>query len=69
MLNANLDLNITDYVVVDFSAVAKLVDDLGGISVYMTKEEVVHLNNYCGDRQGYRRNLHEARAFRRAGDI
>ncbi|HUM83181.1 MAG TPA: LCP family protein [Lachnospiraceae bacterium] len=47
MLNANLDLNITDYVVVDFSAVAKLVDDLGGISVYMTKEEVVHLNNYC----------------------
>ncbi len=47
MLNANLDLNITDYVVVDFSAVAKLVDDLGGITVYMTKEEVVHLNNYC----------------------
>ncbi len=47
MLNANLDLNVTDYVVVDFTAVAKLVDDLGGISVYMTKQEAVHLNNYC----------------------
>ena len=47
MLNANLDLNITDYVIVDFNAVATLVDDLGGITVYMTEEEAVHLNNYC----------------------
>ena len=47
MLNANLDLNITDYVVVDFNAVARLVDDLGGIDVLMTHEEVAHMNNYC----------------------
>ncbi|MCR5294300.1 MAG: LCP family protein [Lachnospiraceae bacterium] len=47
MVNANLDLNITQYVTVDFSAVAKLIDDLGGITVYMTAQEVIHLNNYC----------------------
>ena len=47
MLNKNLDLNIHDIVVVDFSAVAKLVDDIGGIDVWMTFQEVVHMNNYC----------------------
>ena len=47
MLNRNFDLNIHEYVVVDFSAVAMLVDDLDGIDVYMTEEEVIHMNNYC----------------------
>ena len=47
MLNRNLDLNIHDYIVVDFNAVAILVDDVGGIDVWMTYEEVVHMNNYC----------------------
>lgn len=47
MLNKNLDLNIHDIVVVDFAAVAKLVDDIDGIDVHMTYEEVVHMNNYC----------------------
>ena len=47
MLNANLDLNITQYVIVDFNAVATLIDDLGGITITLTEQEVVHLNNYC----------------------
>lgn len=47
MLNANLDLNITQYVIVDFNAVATLIDDLGGINITLTEQEVVHLNNYC----------------------
>ena len=47
MLNANLDLNITDYVTVDFSAVADLVDAVGGIEVPLSYAEIVHLNNYC----------------------
>ena len=47
MLNANLDLNITEYVVVDMKALATLIDDLGGISIILTEEEVGHLNNYC----------------------
>ena len=47
MMNRNFDLAVTDYVVVDFNAVAQLVDDLGGISVTMTGDEVTHMNNYC----------------------
>ena len=47
MLNKNFDLNIHDYVVVDFNGVAKLVDDIDGIDVWMTKQEIVHMNNYC----------------------
>lgn len=47
MLNTNLDLNVTDFVSVDFQAVAEAVELLGGIDVDLKEEEVVHLNNYC----------------------
>ena len=46
MINANLDLNITDYVVVDFRAVMKLVDAVDGIDITLTDQEAIHLNNY-----------------------
>ena len=47
MLNKNLDMNISDFVTVNFQAVAETVELLGGIDVEMKKEEVIHLNNYC----------------------
>lgn len=47
MLNNNLDLMVTDYVAVDFNAVAEVVDLLGGIEVELTHDEIVHMNNYC----------------------
>lgn len=47
MLNKNLDMNISDFVTVNFQAVAETVELLGGIDVEMKKEEVAHLNNYC----------------------
>lgn len=47
MLNQNLDLDITDYVTVNFLALADVVDLLGGIDLDLTYEEVVHMNNYC----------------------
>lgn len=47
MINSNLDLMVTDYVTVDFSAVAVVVDLLDGIEVDLTAEEIKHLNNYC----------------------
>ena len=49
MFNQNLDLNIHDYVAVDFQAVADTVDLLGGIDLELTAEEITHLNNYCKD--------------------
>lgn len=46
MLNMNLDLNITEYVSVDFSAITKTVDALGGIEIDVQEDELEHLNNY-----------------------
>lgn len=47
MMNSNLDLNIEDYITVDFAALIKTIDLLGGIDdVALTYEETVHLNNY-----------------------
>ena len=47
MLNENLDLDIQDYVSVNFLALADVIDMVDGITVKMTDEEVVHMNNYC----------------------
>ena len=46
MLNKNLDLDITDFVTVDFSAIIEVVDLLGGIELDLTEEEVYWLNGY-----------------------
>jgi len=45
-LNENFDLNITDYVEVNFKAVADIVDALGGISVDVKEDEIENLNKY-----------------------
>jgi len=49
MLNANLDLNITEYVSVDWAAVIKAVDALGGVEIDVTDAEVKYLNRYVRD--------------------
>lgn len=46
MLNANLDLDITDYVTVGFGGLIDAVDALGGIEIEITDAEISHLNNY-----------------------
>lgn len=46
MLNMNLDLNIDYYVSVDFMALAKTVDALGGIEVDVDEVEMKYLNDY-----------------------
>ena len=45
-LNMNLDLDITDYVTVNFSGVAEIIDMLGGIKVNLTDDEVSQLNHH-----------------------
>ena len=47
MLNTNLDLNITDYVAIDFNALVTVVDCLGGRDIPLSYAEIVHMNNYC----------------------
>lgn len=46
MLNMNLDLDITNFVTVNYQALIDLVDGLGGIYVDVSKGELKHINNY-----------------------
>ena len=43
-LNKNLDLDIQDYVTVNFAGVAEIIDKLGGITVNLTDDELSQLN-------------------------
>lgn len=46
MLNANLDLDIKEYISFDFNAVAEAVDLLGGVEVEISTEEAVAMQGY-----------------------
>lgn len=45
-INTNLDLNISEYVLVDFSAVKDIVDAVGGVEIDITKDELKYINGY-----------------------
>lgn len=45
-LNEALDLNITEYITVNFDAVIKAVDALGGITINIDSEELKYINSY-----------------------
>ncbi|MFR4170712.1 LCP family protein [Fusicatenibacter sp.] len=46
MLNKNLDLDIQDYVTVDFNVVADVVDAIGGVEIDVQQDEIQWLNGY-----------------------
>lgn len=46
MLNMNLDLDIEDYVTVDFGAISDAIDLLGGVEIDIKEEEIQYLNKY-----------------------
>lgn len=47
MLNTMLDLNITDYVTVNFNAMVSAIDALGGLDIPLSYAEMVFMNDYC----------------------
>lgn len=47
MLNTMLDLNITDYVTVNFNAMVAAIDALGGLDLPLSYAEMVFMNDYC----------------------
>ena len=49
MLNMNLDLDIEDYVTVDFGAIADAIDLLGGVEIDIQEEEIAPLNKYINE--------------------
>ena len=48
-LNTNLDLNIKEFVTVNFDSVAEAVDQLGGIKMTITDAEVKYINSYIDE--------------------
>lgn len=49
MLNRNFDLDIEQYVTVDFKALADTIDLLGGIEIEVSEQEAVETNKYLGE--------------------
>ena len=45
-LNTNLDLNIKEFVTVNFESVAEAIDELGGVEIEITKDELQYINGY-----------------------
>ena len=43
-LNSNLDLNIKEFITVNFDAVKDIIDSIGGIQMPITSEEVSHIS-------------------------
>lgn len=48
-LNTNFDLNIQNFVTVNFSAVTNLVDKVGGVEIDIKEEELKYVNSYAKD--------------------
>lgn len=48
-LNTNLDLNIKEFVTVNFDSVAEAVNALGGIQIPVTSEEIKYINGYIDE--------------------
>ena len=48
-LNTNLDLDIKEFVTVNFEAVVEAVDALGGIELDITEEETKYINGYISE--------------------
>ncbi len=46
MLNMNLDMDITNFIAVNYQSLIDLVDGLGGIYIDVDKNELRHINNY-----------------------
>lgn len=45
-LNTNLDLNIKEFVTVNFDAVAEAINELGGVTITVDSQEVKYINQY-----------------------
>lgn len=46
MLNANLDMDIKDFVTIGFEGLRDVIDALGGVYIDVDEDEIKHLNNY-----------------------
>lgn len=45
-LNENFNLNLTQFVAVNFSSLPKIIDSIGGITLDITNDEIKYINDY-----------------------
>lgn len=50
-INTNYDLNVEEYILVNFEAVAELVDKAGGIELDITADELKYINGYIAKKE------------------
>lgn len=48
-INENFGLNIKDYVTVDFFALEKIIDQIGGVTINVTSDELKYINQYIDE--------------------
>lgn len=48
-INRNFDLDIDKYITVNFGNVAEVIDDIGGIELEITSEELKYINKYIDE--------------------
>ena len=48
-LNENLDLNITEFVTVNFDALADAINSIGGVDINIEENEIQYINNYLAE--------------------
>jgi anionic cell wall polymer biosynthesis LytR-Cps2A-Psr (LCP) family protein len=46
MLNKNLDLNISDFITIDFNGLAEVINLMGGIDIDVQEDEIQWINGY-----------------------
>ena len=45
-INTNLDLNVKSFVLANYNAISDLVDEVGGVEINLTNEEIKYINGY-----------------------
>lgn len=48
-INRNFDMNITDFITINFSGLTDVIDALGGITITIEKDELQYVNKYAKD--------------------
>ena len=48
-LNKNLDLDIKEFVAVNFGAVVDIINEVGGVEINITSEELKYINSYISE--------------------
>ncbi len=48
-LNANLDLNITEYISINWEGLIRAIDRLGGVNIHIEEDEIEYTNDYIKD--------------------